>query len=156
MKASKRYPHLHGALSMTGAPGTGMCIHRAAGLVLDMPGSELVFGTLDPPPVEGGEMVVEPFIHAWVEVGDQVYAPTTMEANGNILRPYERDFYYRINGVSNVKRLTRRQLLGISGQIGLSAHLRHHKPAKASVGGTLLEAAGVAWTESEVGGLVPA
>lgn len=153
----RKHPHLFGAMLMEGMPGTNLCIHRAAGFVLDTPGAELCFGTLrprldGPPPQDRAE----PFIHAWAELRGQVYAPTTIEANGGRLDPFPQELYYAVNGVSDVRRLTRGEVLRLSGQIRLSAHLRRGTMPKASVGGTLLDAAGVSWKENEKGGLIPA
>lgn len=158
----KNFPHLTGAILMEGRAGTGLCIHRAAAFVLDRPGADLCFGIF--PAATEEEKAAIPnasdvsFIHAWAELSGMVYAPTTIERTGGVLAPMRREGYYSINRVIRVKRLSRRQLLQISGQIGLSAHLRHGKPTRggASVGGTLLDAAGVAWRETEDGGLVPA
>lgn len=33
----RKYPHLFGVLELEGAPGLGMCIHRAAAFVLGRP-----------------------------------------------------------------------------------------------------------------------
>jgi hypothetical protein len=155
----RKFPHLNGAMLMVGIEGTGLCIHRAAGFVLDTPGSELCFGTFDPATDEARAknplLADEPFIHAWAEHNGLVYAPTTIEKAGNKLVPMGRDYYYGMNGARDIKRLSRRQLLTISGEINLSAHLRKGVPAKKSVGATLLDAAGVEWMDSPTGGLIP-
>lgn len=44
----KKYPHLFGVLDMEGMPGTGMCIHRSAAFVLDVPGSIMVMAICEP------------------------------------------------------------------------------------------------------------
>jgi hypothetical protein len=155
----RKFPHLNGAMLMVGVEGTGLCIHRAAAFVLDTPGAELCFGTLDPATEEARAknplLAAVPFIHAWAEHHGMVYAPTTIERAGNKLVPMGRSYYYGMNGVRDVHRLSRRALLTLSGEIGLSAHLRKGTPAKKSVGATLLDAAGVRWMDGPDGGLLP-
>lgn len=161
MKLPKKYPHLNGAMLLTGNTGTGMCIHRSAAFVLDVPGSELCFGTLAPArPEEINatphlKLSAVPFIHAWVEWNGKVYSPSMIEYDEGKLLPIDREFYYRTRGVSDIHRLNRKTVIHLSGKIGLSAHLKHGKPNKLSVGGTLLDAAGVKWQMSEDGGLIP-
>lgn len=157
----KSMPHLWGAMHMIGYAGNGLCIHRAAGFVLDTPGAELCFGTFRAASPE--ELAVdprgstEPFIHAWAELEGYAYAPTTIEAMGRLV-PIDRDYYYRINGARDIRRLSRKDVLRISGEIGLSAHLRHDKPTRngASVGQTLMDAAGVRHAVTADGGIIPA
>lgn len=146
---------------LLGEPGTGMCIHRSAGFVLDVVGSELVFGVLTPCTDQQVnatphlKLSTEPFIHAWAELEDKVYSPSMIEHDNMSLVPIARHFYYGSRGVIANWRMSRRELIHQSGRIGLSAHLKHGKPAKMSVGGTLLDAAGVPWMISDSGGLIP-
>lgn len=162
MKLPKKFPHLNGSMRLVGADGTGMCIHRSAAFVLDVPGAELCFGTLQPATPEqiNGtphlKLSTEPFIHAWAEWDGKVFTPSMIEHDGMRLIPYEPELYYRTREVSDIHRLTRKQVIHLSGLIGLSAHLKHGRPAKLSVGATLLNAAGVRWKENEHGGLLPA
>lgn len=153
-----RYPHLIGAMKMEGAPGMGLCVHRAAGMVLDTPGAELVFGVfepVDPATAAPGEST-EPFIHAWVEWRGMVYAPTLIEKTGG-LHPMERDGYYAVNGARDIHRLPRPALLKVAKAIGLSRHLLKQVPTKgfASVGQTLLDAAGMSYRATHNGALLP-
>lgn len=160
MKLPKKFPHLNGSMVIKGKNGTGMCIHRSAAFVLDVPGSELVFGTLTPVTDEQANATPHlklsrvPFIHAWAEWQGNVYSPSMIEHDGG-LKPIPRAFYYQTREVSDIHRLTRKQVIHLSGLINLSAHLKHGKPNKLSVGGTLLDAAGVKWKLSEDGGLIP-
>lgn len=162
MKLPKKFPHLNGAMLLVGQEGMGMCIHRSAGLVLDLPGSELCFGKLTPcTPEEVSatphlKLSTEPFIHSWAEWDGKVYSPSMIEYDEGKLIPIEREFYYRSRGVTDVHRLSRKELIHLSGKINLSAHLKHGKPNRMSVGSTLLDAAGVKWKDSPSGGLIPA
>jgi hypothetical protein len=138
-------PHLVGAMRLTGAAGTNLCVHRAAGFVIDTPGSALVFGTLipdqQPGPREPGDSDV-PYIHAWPEWRGRAYAVSTIEKNGALLSCPVED-YYRVNAVTDVHRLTRQQVLKIARGIGLPRHLLTGEPTKASVGRSFMTAAGV-------------
>lgn len=148
-------PHLHGAMKLAGLHG--LCIHRAAGFVLDTPGATLCFGTLDPGKQEGPrgpDDSDEPYIHAWPEWRGEVFAVATIERNSGLYHCSVED-YYRVNAVTDVHRLTRPALLKLAKQIGLSRHLRLGVPAKASVGAVLMEAAGVSYRLTDDGGLVP-
>jgi hypothetical protein len=149
-------------MSVQGTSGTGVCFHRSAALVLDLPGSELCIGTFRGATDEelklNPKASTEPFLHAWVEHNGLVYAPTTIEANNNTLRPYTKAEYYEVHDAKDIHRLSRRDLISLSGKIGLSQHLLHGKPTKndASVGGSILDAAGVEWKDSATGGVIPA
>jgi hypothetical protein len=154
------FRHLEPSLLLVGP--RAMCIHRSAALVLDLPHSDLVFGTLRAATPEEQQMIgpeasTTPFIHCWVELGEDIlFAPTTIERCNGSLLPMRRQHYYEMNGVRDVRRLSRKDVLRISGEIGLSAHLRKGVPAKKSVGATLLDAAGVRWKLSADEGIIPA
>lgn len=149
--------HLRGVIAhLTGSQG--LCIHRSAAMVLDLPGAVLCFGVFRAATLqeraENPLASCEPFIHAWVEYRGSVYAPTTIERFGG-LTPMSMQDYYDANGATGIRRMTRPELLKISGNIGLSAHFRLGKPARASVGGTLLDAVGMRYRISPEGGLLP-
>lgn len=153
----RKYPHLFGVLELEGAPGLGMCIHRSAAFVLDVPGSEMIVAVC-PAATEEERKVnplssMEPFIHAWAEYKDGVFAPTHLERGGVKLVP--KSVYYHFQRPTKTVRISRPEVLKLSGQIGLSAHLRKAVPAKASVGEAFLNHAGIAWTLSADGGLIP-
>jgi hypothetical protein len=144
-RAKHPLPHLVGAMRLTTGPGMNLCVHRAAGFVIDTPGSALCFGTLipalQPGPREPGDSD-EPYIHAWPEWRGRAYAVSTIEKNGALLScPVEE--YYRVNAVTDVHRLTRQQVLKIARGIGLPRHLLTGEPTKASVGRSFMTAAGV-------------
>lgn len=144
----RNWPHLAPALSMVARGGYGLCIHRACAFVLDVKGADLCFGTLrEATPLErlrNPEASDVPFIHAWAELRGMVYAPTLIERVG-CLAPIPLGEYYAANAIRDVYRMTRRAVLKVSGDVGLSAHLRKNKPLKggASFGLSLLDAAGV-------------
>jgi hypothetical protein len=157
IKAPRRLPLLEAALEMRAEQG--LCIHRSAAFVFGVPGSILVFGTIQPKDrselVEGDSDV--PFIHCWAEFQGNVYAPTTIEqANGQLIAQNKAG-YYAINGVSDVHTLARPQLLALDRQHGLRRALRLNTNLRsgASFGATLLDAAGVAWKDYGDGGIVP-
>lgn len=153
-------PHMVGAMTMEGAPGMSLCVHRAAGFVLDTPGAVLCFGTFRAATDEEAATIPnasrEPFIHAWAEWRGLVYAPTTIEATGG-LHPMNREGYYAVNGATDIVRMPRPALLKVAKQIGLQRHLLKHVPTKGgvSVGQTILAAAGVKFRVTPEGGLVP-
>jgi hypothetical protein len=150
-------PHLVGAMRMMGGPGAaGLCVHRAAGFVIDTPGSALAFGTLIPDRQEGPRGPDDsdvPYIHAWPEWRGAAYAVSTIEKNGGLFScPVEE--YYRVNAVTDVHRLTRQQVLKIARAINLPGHLLRGEPTKASVGRSFLTAAGVRFRD-DAGALLP-
>lgn len=140
----------------------GLCIHRSAAFVLDVPGSILCFGTFDPADdeqlKEDPRLSTVPFIHAWAEWRGFVYAPTTIERCEGKLVPMNRAGYLRLNGARDLKQLTRPELLRLDRELGLKRALRLNMPCKggASFGGSLLDAAGVLWKDYGDGGVVPA
>lgn len=149
----KKYPHLAGVFDLEGV--AGMCVHRAAAFVLDVPGAEMVIATIPPAPEDqrGPNDSDVPFIHAWGEHKDAVFAPTQLERNGVRLHP--KSIYYHLQQPYDIHRITRPQVLRIAKEIGLSAHLRKGVPAKASVGESFMNAAGVKWID-QGGCLLPA
>jgi hypothetical protein len=160
--AQPKLAHLRGALDFGAPGGKGTCFLRAAGFVLDMPGAVLCLGTVRAA-TEAERATIPnaspvPFIHCWAEFGDMVFAPTTIEQMGFRLRPMDRAGYYAINGVRDVVRMTRRALLHLSGEIGLSAHLRHGCPVRGDVTASeaIVIASGIAYRVGELGSVLPA
>jgi len=155
--APRRLPLLEAALKMRA--DQGLCMHRSAAFVFDVPGAILVFGTIQPKErselLEGDSEV--PFIHCWAEYRGNVVAPTTIEqANGQLVAQNKAG-YYAINGISDVHTLTRPALLALDRLHGFRRALRLNTDLRtgASFGATLLEAAGVAWKDYGDGGVVP-
>ncbi|WP_156397323.1 MULTISPECIES: hypothetical protein [unclassified Sphingomonas] len=97
-----------------------------------------------------------PFIHAWVERGETVISPTQIEREGG-LTPWPKAVYYETNGVTEVRTISRPVLLKLSGNIGLSAHLRLGRALKtnASFAFTVLDMAGMSYAIASDGGIVP-
>jgi hypothetical protein len=153
----KTYPHLAGVVDMSGAPGTGMCIHRSAAFVMDVIGAEMVIAVCEPASEEDLKQdpnsSTVPFIHAWGEWKDQVFAPTQLQETG--VQLYPKAVYYHHQRPMEIHRLNRAQVLKIAKRIGLSAHIRKNVPAKTSVGEAFMEAAGVKWKDVD-GALLPA
>jgi hypothetical protein len=152
--------HLQACLRMVAINGrSGLCIHRSVAFVLDTPQSDLVFGTFRAATPEERLIVpgasTTPFIHCWAEWRGAVVAPTLYEKLG--LFPQSRNMYYELNGARDTKRLSRPQVLQLSGEYGLSAHLRYDSPIRGgkSFGTVLLEAAGVEWQDSGDGSIIP-
>jgi len=151
--------HLNGALAnLVGSSGKGMCFFRSAALVLDVPGSELAIGVLAGATAEelaaNPDASTTPFIHAWVERGDTVVSPTQIEREGRLM-PWPKQFYYETNGITEVRTVSRPALLKLSGEIGLSAHLRLNRPLKqaVSLAFLLLDQTGLAYAVAEDGGI---
>lgn len=148
---------LQKALELKGSQG--LCFHRSAAFVFDVPGSTMMFGTFEAPPPDQrlpGDSDV-PFIHAWAEWRGFVYAPTTIERLGGLC-PINLVGYYAVNGIHDVRTLTRPQLLALDRQLALKRALRLNLPCRggASFGGSLLDAAGVRWQPATGGGVIPA
>jgi len=160
MKTPKLPPLPLLAASMKLEGPRGMCIHRSAAFVFDVPGATMMFGTFDPIERDGGPLPGDsavPFIHAWAEFKGFVYAPTTIERCKGQLIAQHREGYYRVNGARDFRILTRPQLLRLDKQVGLRRQLRLGVPLKggASFGGTLMDAAGVDYRVTSDGGVVP-
>jgi hypothetical protein len=139
----------------------GLCIHRSAAFVFDVPGASLVFGTFEPlPEAERGEGdSAVPFIHAWAEFRGCVFAPTTIERTGGALIAQNRAGYYAVNRAHDFRILTRPQLLRLDREFGLKRVLRQADArckGGVSFGATLLNAALVDWKDSKDGGVIPA
>lgn len=151
---------LEAALTLQGP--RGMCLHRAAALVFDVPGSNLIFATFDPDPsLSTGDPLESavPFIHAWVEFKGFVFAPSSLDRTGGVLIAQDRAGYYAINRASDFRMLTRPALLRLDRQLGLKRHLTKAVRLKGDVsfGGALLDAANVPWSICPTqGGLIPA
>ena len=137
----------------------GLCFHRAAAFVLDVPGAVLVMGTFRESDTGApGESPV-PFIHAWAEYRGLAYAPTTIERTGGKLVAMNRDGYYAVNEARDIYKLTRAQLIRLDRKHEIKRALRRTgrlKPAGAGFATTLLDAAGVPYKCCPDGGILPA
>lgn len=152
--------HLSAAVSYTSANGKS-CVQRSAALMLDMPKGTLVFGvmraaSMDEQLETPGSSPV-PFIHAWVEVGDNVFAPTLLEKTDMRLVPFPKNIYYGSNGISKTWRLDHRTFDVVAKRFTLSAAFRHRKARAGSweITKALLDAAGVPFIASETGTILP-
>lgn len=126
--------HLNGALRFAANSG-GTCFYRAAGLVLDWPGAVLCIGTFAG--ATGQEKLIanaapKDFIHAWVEKDGAAYAPTLLSGSNRNMGPLPLDEYLEVNGARDIHRMSRSDLLKLSGEYGLSSHLRNGTPVKKS------------------------
>jgi hypothetical protein len=159
----KPYRHLRAAMHLTGP--MGLCFHRAAALVLDLPPATLAVGTL--PAATSNPDVDDPahsnvdFIHAWVEVRDKyVLAPTLIERSEALGTPWItlKSEYYYANRPRDIHFMTRGQLKKLSREYGLSAHLKRGDPLTngASFGDIILKAMGVKFLVGKRGGVLPA
>jgi hypothetical protein len=130
--AFKTLKHLSASLARKGANGAGACFYRAAALVLDHPPAKLCIGILAG--VSDEELKASPngaqedFIHAWAEVGDKLYAPSLLSEENSNMGPFNREEYYQGNGVRDVRRISRADLLKMSAEYGLAAHLKSDAP----------------------------
>lgn len=123
--------YLKAALAFTGRAGSGSCVQRSVALALDLPGRAVVtFGTLraaTPEEVEqiGPQASRVPFIHCWVEVGDRVLAPTTLERAEGYLLPMARAAYYDTNAVRDPCPVPRADFERIVRRFRLASALKH-------------------------------
>lgn len=164
-------PHLYFVVRYFSAEnGKGNCFHRSAALVLDIPGTEIVMGTFRAATPEerlqiGPRASSVPFIHCWVEAeiegkGRVALAPTTIETVGELVT-MPAAAYREKNGARDFYTITRKELLRLSGEYGISANLRGKGDLKGEaatlrLGGVLLKAAGVPHAITAEGGVVPA
>jgi hypothetical protein len=155
-------PHLSAALAFRGRGGSGSCTLRSYALALDLRLAVITFGTFraatdDEAAQIGPRASREPFIHCWVEVGDKVLAPTTIERTGGVLVPMGRESYYDVNGARDIRPVPRDAFEAIARRYRLSAALRHGSARAGSgdIAGALLEAAGVRYRLGEHRALLP-
>lgn len=153
--------HLSAALAFSGRNGLGSCVLRSIALALDLRLAVITFGTIRAATDEEAETIPnasrEPFIHCWIEVGDKVLAPTTIERVGGLLLPMKRTAYYETNGVSDVCPVPRASFDAIARRFRLSSALRHGKQraGDGEITALLLAAAGVRYVLGEHRGLLP-
>lgn len=162
IKLPKHMPHLNGAMGLVGP--RGLCFHRAAGLVLDLPPATLAVGTLpaatSEQQQENPEFSSVDFIHAWVEVGDWVLAPTLIErdlAEGTGWQ-FTKAAYYHANKPRNVRHMKRARLKQLSVEFGIAQHLLRFTPLKhgAKFGDVILDELGIKFVVTRRGGVIPA
>ena len=143
--------HLRAALNYRGTSASGQaCVLWSAALALDLR-AVLTFGTLRAAEVHEfvgvpGRAEV-PFIHAWVEAGAFVYAPTTNRRTAGLLMPMARDHYYEVNGVTDARSLPPRELQTIARRWRFASALKHLSPRAGdrAFPEELMRAAGVRW-----------
>lgn len=119
-------------------PGKGLCFHWSAALVLDIPDVELCIGDIH-----------ENLIHAWCELGANVYAPSLIPRMGG-LHAIPKWWYYKENNVRDVRRLSHSQVNSIP---GIHRHLTTGRPLSGgrAVGDVLMRLAGVKWISTPAG-----
>lgn len=147
-------PYLNAAVNFTSAHGN-QCVQRSAALMFDIRNATFVFAAMRAATEEEQKIIKDaspvPFIHAWVEVGDQVLAPTLLERFNFDLQPVPKDIYYQANGVGRTWRLSQDEFMKVAKKIGLASALKHGKDRAGSrvTVDALLKAAKVRWFPSE-------
>lgn len=156
----KKLPILEASLKVVGSKGP--CLFRSVALVLDVPWLTFCVGTHRAATPEeqaaNPEASKTPFLHAWAEWKDIVFAPTTMEMRGGQLVPMDKARYYELNGTRDVKTLSRAELKKLSDKYGFKRYITKGEPLKenASFGDVILKRMGIPYVVSRDGGLVPA
>jgi hypothetical protein len=150
-------PTLSAAMGLSGP--RGMCFHRSIALCLDLPMSELIVATLRAATAEERAKHPEysdvPFFHAWVEWQGNLLAPTTIELRGGQLLPMNPQEYYALNGVTDIKRLTREFVEDFCDNLILN-HLRYgHRVPHGYVVDRLFGAIRTRYKLSDRGGVIP-
>jgi hypothetical protein len=155
-----KLPHLRSCYEIyPSEQGQGLCFHRSVALVMDMPTAILTIATNRAATDEERAIMPEasptPFLHAWVEQGDGLLAPTTIERFGGLVW-LPREAYYVMNGASNIHRFTRKRVMEFARANGISAHLRLGRPDKCKkpFAAALLEHLGVPHRDDN--GVLPA
>jgi hypothetical protein len=155
----KKMTHLEAAFNLIGPRGP--CFFRAVAFVLDVPIARLMVGTF-----RGGtpeeqaactEVSKEPFIHAWCEVGDKIYAPTAYEACDRQLVGFDKSDYYERNQAKDVVSMSRPQLLALSRKYGLGKYILYLTPLEGNLkfASVILDELGVKHRLSKDNGLLP-
>jgi hypothetical protein len=157
-----RLRYLSDAMSYEGTGDSKQaCIHWASALALDLKQGLLTLGTVRAATTEEQLQIpgasLEPFIHAWVEVGPYLYAPTTIERTNGVLCAFLVSEYYKINGISDVRHVPRRIFDAIAKRWSLASALKHRLPRAGSgeLAEDLLRAAGVQYVLSERRSILP-
>ena len=154
-----RARNLERALSLKASNGQGSCFHMSFALVLDMHDSELCVGTFAAATLAELMLVrnasLVPFLHAWVECRGSAFAPTLVERMDGLV-PMERAEYYTTNGVTDIKKLTRRQILKINRELRFSNYLRGGPPPSSNLVEAMLNELGIRYVVSAHGGVLPA
>lgn len=151
IRSPYRLRHLEGAMDFVPPDGAGgSCIYRSAALVIDLQGAELCIGILQGATKEAHladpRRSPTPFIHCWVERGDDLIEPADLELHDYELVTYDRDHYYKAKSVRYVRRLLRKQVRRLAAENGWSRHLlTGEAPSGEPIMTTLLAEAGVAY-----------
>lgn len=138
----------------------GECFYRSVALVLDKPAWALTVGTL---PGVSKEVYLAntnqsptPFLHCWVEFNDCLLLPTRIERDGNELKVYGIEDYYRRNRVQNAYHISGRRTMELAKTNGwYGFFLTGERHAGSPIAETVLAEARVAYTMSSRGGFVP-
>lgn len=154
MKKIASYRHLSAAMQNLIAPvGQGLCFHWSCALALDLPGCELVIGDIE------GEVGTR-MLHAWIEHGGALLAPTVWKTLGHAL-PLNKAEYYSINKVGPTKRLRYKELAPSLRHIGFPPHALKGRDSKRDnmqskpFGLWLLDLAGMPFQISPAGAMLP-
>lgn len=154
-----RMHHLQAAMKLGSVRGP--CFFRAVAFVLDVPRAKLCIGTFragtPEEQLEGDHISKVPFIHAWCEVGDAVFAPSTYERCHNQLVAFDRDDYYRQNDAKDVVYMSRANLKRLSATYGLGKYILYLAPLKGGLrfADVILDELGVKHRTSADGGVLP-
>lgn len=136
------------------APHEGLCFHRSVALVLDVPTAVLVIGLMEP--VTEEELEIEgtsavPWLHAWVEIGDEVIAPTLVERVG-YLYALPRHVYYTQNPMVGREEVSRSTIMKLARQEGWSAYFKRGvRKSPHPLGNVLLESTKIGKVAESVG-----
>lgn len=151
----KFFPNLAKAVTLDTDHDLGLCIHRSAALVLDIIDLQMVFAVFNPDPSWKAPpgAADEPFIHCFTEIKEYVVSPSRLEIDGKLER-IPKAVYYHMHNVTEMWRLTRAQVKRVARDIRFDRVLKGLN-GDGSVGAAFLDAAGVPWTESACGGLIP-
>jgi hypothetical protein len=154
--------HLNAATAYRGRGTSNACVQWSLALALDVRHALMTFGTLRAATPEEAAVIGPaasrvPFIHCWVEVGDTVYAPTTIERTGGMLVPMSRHAYYDVNKIRDVCHVPRIAFDDIVRRYRVRAALKHLSPrfGNGDITGELLAAAGVRYTLGANRALLP-
>lgn len=156
----EQFPTLMKVIRFMESPNTasGLCFHRSAALLMDLSWGHLCVGTLEGDPVAAAQDPLNsptPFIHGWVEQGDTLFAPTTIDQMQG-LAAFPREHYYARNGVRDVRSINRNALKKLALQHGWNKRDRFGEGrGETSLGRVLLDHMGVPYAVSGRGGVVP-
>jgi hypothetical protein len=143
-------PHLYGSINNFLPKGRGNCIQRAVAMVMDLPTSKLVIGTLT---------TDHAFLHAWVDVRGSWFDPSDYERDGNRIIAHDPEVFRSEQNVIASTIVSRSTVMTFAKRGKLSRWMTSqddtHHALDGVMGHVLLDELGISYRVDEQGFLFP-